>query len=291
MKFFAWLRHWIRTAIAASSRKDFYRHLDGRKPGEAVAHLALLAVFLWTLPFLIVFFVEVPRALRQAADGVRAHVPAGTTFEMKDGTLTSNLQEPLRFSEDGSVVVIDTATATSALPPYAGGPANAIVIGFDGIMQRTGDQEARYTSFKKVPDFSVSREEALAQFARWMPLALFLGAVLVSLAVFGLTLLGFLISVALHALVLWFALKVAKRPWPWKRAFVASAYAATGPIALNAVLSTSGANLGAVSDVLYWLILIWIAYDAITRSGTASGKGGSDGRKEEVPVDRPHGGQ
>ena len=287
MKFFAWLRHWVRTAVAASSRPDFYRRLEDRKPGEAVAHLALLSVFLWTLPFLVVFFVEVPRALRQVSENVLARVPAGTVFEMKDGTLSSNLKEPLEFSEDGSVILIDTATATAALPPYAGGSSNTIVIGYDGIMQRTSDQDARFSSFKKVPNFSMSREKVLEEFARWTPLALFLGALLMTFMVFGATWIGFLLSTALHALVLWLALKVVKRAWTWKRAFIAAAYAATAPIVLNAILSAVRQDLGTIPNVMYWLILLWIAYDATTRGGNVPGKGGSDGKKEAIVVDRP----
>ncbi|WKZ28598.1 MAG: DUF1189 family protein [Patescibacteria group bacterium] len=287
MKFFAWLRHWIRTAVAASSRPDFYRRLEDRKPGEAAAHLALLSLFLWTLPFLIIFFVEVPRALRYATENVLARVPAGTVFEMKDGRLSSNLEQPLKFSDDGSFVVIDTATATAALPPYEAGSINTIVIGYDGIMQRTSDHEARFSSFKKIPNFSVSREKALGEFARWTPLALFLGALFMTLMVFGATWVGFLLSVALHGLLLWFALKLVKRAWPWKRAFIASAYAATAPIVLNAILSAAGFNLGTVPNVLYWLILLWIVYDAHVRGNNVPGKGGSDGKKEEIAVDRP----
>lgn len=272
MKFFAWLRHWIRTAVAASSRPDFYHRLEDRKPGEAVAHLALLSVFLWTLPLLAVFFVEAPRALHYITDNVLARVPAGTVFDMKDGTLASNLKEPLVFSEDGLSIVIDTATATAALPPYAGGAAQTIVIGYDGIMQRASDHEARFSSFKKVPNFSLTREKALEEFARWTPLALFFGALLMTFAVFGITWIGFLISVALHGLVLWFALKIAKRAWPWKRAFIASAYAATGPIALGAIFNAAGLNLSVVSNVWYWLVLIWIAYEAIVRNAPAPEK-------------------
>ncbi len=288
MKFFAWLRHWIRTAIAASSRPDFYRRLEDRKPGEAVAHLALLSVFLWTLPFLVVFFVEVPRALRHVSDKVLARVPAETVFNMKDGTLTSNLKEPLVFSEDGMVIVIDTATATAALPPYAGGTTQTVVVGFDGVMQRTSDHEAKFSSFKKVPNFSMSREKALEEFARWAPLALFLGALLMTFMVFGAMWVSFLLSAALHSLVLWLVLKVVKRAWPWKRVFVAAAYAATAPAILNALLSAAGVNRGGEIGVLYWLILLWIAYDTYKRGASAPGKGGSDGKQEQTGADRPH---
>ena len=46
MRFLAWLRHWINTAVSAATRVDFYRLLAERKPGEPVAHLALPPVSL-----------------------------------------------------------------------------------------------------------------------------------------------------------------------------------------------------------------------------------------------------
>jgi hypothetical protein len=144
--------------------------------------------------------------------------------------------------------------------------------------------------FASAPDFRWTRENMLESIARWTPLALFLGAILLSIAVFGATWIGFLLSVALHGLILWLALKVGKRAWPWKRAFVAAAYAATGPIALNAFLSAAGLNLSVLSNIWYWLILIWIAYDAIARSVLSPGKGGSDAQAEKA-VDRTSRGQ
>jgi hypothetical protein len=267
MRFLAWLRHWINTAVSAATRVDFYRRLDERKPGEAVAHLALLSVFLWTLPFVIVFFADASKGAKSLMEGLRAQVPAGTVFEMKKGAFSNSLSEPLVFGDKEFKVIIDNASGTSALQAGESG----LIVSASGVLQRDPLRE-QTMSFAKAPDFRWTRENMLESIARWTPLALFVGAVLLSLAVFIATWIGFLMSVALHGLLLWLALKLAKRAWPWKRAFVASAYAATGPIFLNALVSAAGLNLSVISNVWYWLILIWIVYDVIVQGAPAPQK-------------------
>ncbi len=283
MKFFAWLRRWIRTAVAASSRKDFYRQLDDRVLGESVAHLALLSVFLWVLPFLIVFFIDTRHGLQAFTEGLRTRIPAGAVFEMKKGAFSNTLPAPLVFGDKEFKLIVNSATGPLALQEGESG----FVVNATGIVQRD-PLRTQALSFARVPDFRVTREELRDRIARWAPPALFLGALLTALVVFSLTLAGFLISAALHALLLWFAMRIAKRPWPWKRALIATMYAATLPIVVNALVSAAGLNLGMLPNLLYWLILIWIAYDAITRGQVASGKGERDERqKEDAVVDRP----
>ena len=284
MKFFAWLQHWVRTAVAASSRKEFYRRLEERKVGEGIAHLALLSLFLLVLPFIVYFFVDAGRASNIFTENLRSRIPAGTVFEMKDGKFTDTLAEPVVFGDKNFVVRINSATSSLTLAEGE----NGLLVTSTGITQQDGPK-TQTVSFKDAPNFRVTREEILDGIARWMPVVLFVGAIFVSIMMFGITLFGFLFSAAAHALLLFLALKVAKRPWPWKRAFVASAYASTLPIVLNAFVTASGIRLGFLPSLLYWLILIWIAYDVITRSA-APGKGAHDG-SETNAVDRPAGGQ
>ncbi len=267
MRFFSWLRQWIRTVIAAATRTEFYLRFEERKPREAAGHLALLSVFLWTLPFVVLCFFFVGTAVKSIVIGLREQVPPGTVFEMKNGSFSSSLSEPLVFGDEEFKIVINSASGTAALQAGESG----LVVSASGIRERTPlrEQEA---SFANVPDFRKSREELLEATVRWAPFAMFLTIAVMSLVVFGSVWIGFLASTALHGSLLWLALKICKRTWPWKRAFVVSAYAATGPILLNAILSASGLNLGAVSSVWYWLILIWIVYGAVKQSAPAPEK-------------------
>ena len=276
--FFAWMKQWARTGYEAVTRVAFYRRLEARKTGEAAGHLAMFAV-LWTLPLSVMFFIGLRQVSNRLAEGLRSGIPAGSVFEMKDGTLTSNLREPLRFSEGTAIVVLDAATATSALPPYAEGAIDTIVIGSDGITERTGDHDARFTSFKNAPNFKVSREELMEKIARWAPLTLFIGSLLTLVVMFLAFWGGFLLNALLHGFTLWLLLKVIKRPRPWRESFVAAAYAATAPIVLNLALS-GFERFRAVPDIAYWAFIAWIAYDAY--------KGGTHERKETAAIDRPH---
>lgn len=260
MKFFAWLQHWVRTAAAASSRKEFYRRIEERKLGEAVAHLALLTVFLWVVPFLVVFFVDASHAGRALTEGLRARIPAGTVFEMKNGAFTNTLPGPLNFGDKDFAVIVNDASNTAMLKEGE----NGLVVNATGVLQRNGLRD-QTVSFKKVPDFRWTRENMLSAIGRWAPPVLFLGALLLGCLMFAMTWIGFLISAFLHALLFLLVLAIAKRPWPLKRAFIAAAFAATGPILLNALLSVARLQLGFVPNALYWLILAWIAYDAIKR--------------------------
>lgn len=270
MKFLHWLKHWFRTCVAASTRIGFYRGLAGRKTGEAIGHLAMLAV-VWVLPLTVLFFIGLRDAAAGLSEGLRTRIPPGTVFEMKDGTLSNNLQEPLVFREKDATIIVNTASSTLDLSEGEDG----IVVGSGSIVQQDGPKREEL-SFKDAPDFKVNREDLMEQIARWAPLALFLGSLFVLVFLFLAFWAGFLLNALLHGLVLWLLLKIISRPWPWRTAFIAAAYAATASVALRLVLQGIE-PLAALPDIVYWGFIAWIAYDAHKRGGTHE-------RKEEKPA-------
>lgn len=276
MKFLAWIKNWVRTAADASSRIAFYRRIGERKITEAIGHLAMLAALLWVLPFAVAFFIGMHRGLAVLTDDLRTQVPPGMSVELKNGKLTSNLASPLVLRGKEFTVVFNTATTTLDLAPGETG----VVINADGLVQQQGT-ERDASSFKSAPDFKTTREDLQNGLARWAPLGLFLGSLLALSIVFVVFLSGFIINAALHGLVLLFALKLLKRPWPWRKAFVAAAYASTAPIVLRAVVSFAGQDaLGLLPNVLAWAMLAWVAYDAYKQ-------GGPHEPAQQPAVDRP----
>lgn len=277
--FFAWMRQWSRDAVAAAFRPSSLRAFADRRPSAALAHLAMLTLVFWVVPFSVNFFDGARQGIAALDQGLKTRVPAGAIFELKDGKLTDNLQDPLIVRNPEFTLIVNTASSTLDLAATETG----VVVMPDGVYQQDGVRRES-VSFADAPSFRVSREDMQTDIARWAPLVLFLGSLLVLLVVFSILLLGFFGSAVGHAFALWLALKIWKRPWPWRRVFAASAYAATGPIALQAFLTLGVSEFGFVSTLLYWGLIVWLLYEEIRSS--APGKGGRDERKEES-VDRP----
>lgn len=282
--FLDWMHGWSRDAFAAATRPQAVRGLGERRLGSAFAHLATLTIIFWVLPFAVTFFIGARQGIAAFDEALRTRVPAGAVFELKDGKLSDNLKEPLVVRDPQFTLIVNTATSTVDLAPTEAG----IVVTGGGVYQQDGVRRESI-SFATAPPFKVSREDIQSQLARWAPLALFAGSIVVLLLVFSALFAGFLLSAAFHALALWLALKIWKRPWDWKRAFVTSAYAATGPLFLQAMLSLGGGTaLELIPTLLYWGILAWLMYDAI-RSATPPGKDGSDERKKASDLPGPEG--
>jgi len=280
--FFTWIKQWGRTAYEAVTRIAFYRRVGERKTGEAVGHMAMLAV-LWTFPLTILFFIGLRQVAGHLAEGLRDDIPPGTVFELKDGRLTNNLTTPLIFREKDGVIIVNTATTTLALEEGETG----VVIGSEAIVQQDGPK-TESVSFKDVPDFRIGREELLDKTARWAPVALFLVSLLVLVFAFLVFWGGFLLNALLHGFVLWLLLKVIKRPRAWREAFVAACYAATASVALRFLVQGVG-PISALPDIVYWGFIAWIAYDAYKHGApTAPHTGGTHERKEDAAADRPH---
>lgn len=280
--FLAWIKQWFRDASLAATRPTSLRAFGERRVGAALAHLAMLTLVFWVMPFSVTFFEGARQGIVALDQGLHTRVPAGAVFELKDGKLSNNLPNPLIVRNPDFTIIVNTASSTLDLSATETG----VVVTSDGVLQQDGARRES-VSFASAPPFRVSREEIMASLARWAPLALFAGSLFVLALVFSLLLLGFFGSAAGHALALWLALKIWKRPWHWKRAFVTAAYAATGPIVLQALLTLVDASFGFVSGLLYWGLIVWILIDHV-RSAPAPGKGGNDERKEAA-VDRPDG--
>lgn len=279
----AWLKQWARTAVQAATRVEFYREASSRRTGEAVGHLAMLAV-VWTLPLTVMFFSGLREVTARLAAGLRDDIPAGTVFEMKDGRLSNNLAEPLVYRAEDGAIIVNTASSTLGLKEGEDG----IVIGAEGVEQRDGDR-VETLSYADAPDFSVSRETLMKKISRWGPLALFLASLFVLVFMFLTFWSGILLNALLHGFALWLLLKVIRRERKWREAFVLGAYAATAPALLKMAFQGIGGWPAALPDVAYWAFIAWIAYDAYRRGAAVPPKGGSHERKEEAAVDRPHG--
>lgn len=279
--FLSWIAQWGRTAVKAATDVAFYRTAGDRRTGEAAGHLAMLAV-LWTLPIAIMFFVGLRAVSGRLAEGLRTDIPPGTVFEMKEGRLSSNLEEPLVFREDGAVVIVNTASSTLTLREGESG----IVVGPDGIEQVEGERR-QVVGYGDAPDFRVGREELMESLARWAPLVLFLGSLFALVFTFLSFWAGFLLNALLHGFALWLLFKLIRRPRPWRPTFVAAAYAATASIAV-AALAQFAPRMEFLPDLVYWGFIAWIAYDAYKGGAPASPKEGTHERKPEAAAERPH---
>ncbi len=260
---FRWLLQWLRDAAAAATRPSFWRRAGERPPSAAFAHLAMLTLLFWVLPVCVLFFGGARQFLASLDATLDTRVPAGATFELRDGKFLTNLDRPLVIRDEGFTFIVNSASSSLDLSATETG----VMIGRDAIVRQDGASR-QITGFASAQSFRFTREELRDGLARWAPLGLFAIALVLLVLVFALWMAGALLSVLLHGFVLWLALRLWKRPWDWRRAFSSAAYAATGPFVLRAFLT--GAGLGVISGLWYWLLIGWIAFDAIRKSDPAA---------------------
>lgn len=269
--FFSWIRSWARDAASSVTDVRFLRRTGHRKAGQAVGHLAMLAV-LWTIPVTVLFFLGLRSVVGHVGGILRSDLPPGTVFEMKDGRLTNNLTEPLIFREEDSTVIINSASSTLTLAEGEDG----LVVDALGITTQEGGQRDD-VSFRGAPDFRVDREGLIERMSRWAPLGLFLGSLFVLVFVFLLGWAGLLVGGLVYGVILWLAFKALRRPQTWRSSFIVAAYATTAA-ALARFLTQGFEPLSFVPGLVTWLYLAWVAYDAWKE---APSPGGDHGRTEE----------
>jgi hypothetical protein len=279
-KFLAWFRDYLRTVGAALTRLDFYRGLGARKASDAVGYLAVLLILLWVVPFSIAFFVGMRRGIESLDAAVRTRVPAGTIFELKDGRLTSTLAEPLVFEQDGMKLVVNTASSTLDLAEGEEG----VVVRPEAIVQKAAGR-VESLSYADIPGFRMSREEALDRLARYAPVVVLISSLVVLLGVSFALAFSYAIATLVHGFALWLLLRLLKRPWGYRRAWITAAYAATAPLFVKAGAAAFGLDAGVAPTLLYWVLLGLVAYDEVKRNPAPTG--GLDGGQEQAAVDRP----
>lgn len=232
-----------------------------------------MLTLLWTLPICVMLFVNLRQITERLASGLNSDIPPGTVFEMKDGTLTNNLNEPLVFREENAVVIINAASSTLGLAEGE----NGIVINSTFFEEREGAR-SQSVNYKDAPNFRISREEAISAVTRWAPLVIFLGSLFV-LVLMVLVFWGGLVATAIvYGFMLWLMFKIIKRPHRWRQTFVIAAYAATASTLTRMVLQAFG-FFSALPDLIYLGFILWIAYDTY--------KGGSHEPKEGIVPDGP----
>lgn len=273
------LKRYVRTCVEASTRVSFYRRIEERKVGDAVGHLAVLVAALWIVPLAVEFFLAMRNGLEAFNTGLRTRVPPGTVFEMKDGLLTSTLAGPLVFRDaSGLVVIIDAASGTAELAEGEAG----LIVHADSLVQKDASGRYEVLPFSQIPDFRVTREEIGEWVGRYAPLVILLASVMIILG----SAVGFAFAVggmaALYGAVVWLAAKIARRPWPYRRAFLVAAYAATVPVTAKALFGFAGFDGGFVPIALYWILLGAVLYDAAKKRGDEGHE-----RKEPPSAVRP----
>lgn len=274
----------FRTVWKSLTDIRFYRGIRHKSVGETVAHLVVLISIAWLVPFLALFFLGARGTLVSFLGGFDRRVPAGTTFEVKKGVFSNSLDTPIVVRSGDAVIIVNTATSTLTFSDQEYG----LILSQQEILERSGDGQDESAPFSKLPDFQSSKEQMLGRIRAAAPWAIG-GLAFVALCVFALvSAFGVAAVTALHALLLWFLLRLFKKPLAYREAWILAAYAVTPLLLAKAILTLLSLDDGGLPMALYWVMLGFIAYDLL--------KGGpSDGRSQKAAgpddgtsADNPH---
>jgi hypothetical protein len=258
-RFIAWWQRYLKEVLSAAKDVGFYRGVPSRRPWDAVMHLAVLTLVVWTIPFAIAFFMAVRQGFDAFNEGFRGNVPPGTVFEMKQGRLTTTLPEPVVFREEGLAVVINASNTDIGLAEGESG----LVVHADAAVSRDPEGRVETLPFAGMQDFKVTREDVDAWVNSNAVWIIVLAAILTLVGTF----LGVVVSAvavaAVYALFLMLATRVVRRPWGFRASFLVAAYAATLPLLAKAVFGWAGVDAGLIPTGLYWILLGFIVYDAV----------------------------
>lgn len=250
-------RAFIRTVLRSLTDLRFFREARKRRVSEALGYLSVLLIITWLIPFSVDFFIGMRKVNDAVVSGLRENVPAETTFLMKDGRLTSNLQAPIFAEENGFTFIVNSASSSLELSEDRVG----IAINQDAIVQREGANRVQVVSYANIPDFEIDRhgvDRWIAAFGPWIVLLVSFVAILA----FSLALVvGFGLLVVLHAFIFGFLMRLLKLRMPYAQAFTVATYAATVPILVKAVADWIAVDIGSAPTYLYWILLGFIAYD------------------------------
>ena len=151
-------------------------------------------------------------------------------------------------------------TATSTVEFAAGDWG--LIIGPAGILQRSApDAATQTTAWPKDAKASFTRDQALDGIRGAAPWLILLFAVLGLIFGFATAAVSVATIVAFNAFLLWLILKLLKRPIRYYEAVVLALYAATLPILVRVLFAWAGTATGMISNVLYWILLGFIARD------------------------------
>lgn len=263
------------TVMRSVTDLRFFREVRNRRVRTAVGYLSVLLILFWIIPFSVTFFSGIRTGLDVFIGNLRKHVPAETSFELKDGVLTNTLDEPIVIREEQFTIIVNTATSDVGLSDGELG----VVVGQTEMVSKDAPGHTETIAYSEIPDFEITRTEVddwIAKHIRWVILLVSVIAFLVFTIGIGI---GYGVYLALHAFMLWLALKLFRRQMSYGKSFVVAAYAATMPIIVKSVFSWSSIEIGSVATYLYWMLLAFVVYDFYKEKGAEHGP-----KKEAAPL-------
>lgn len=272
----------IQTIRAAIYSRDYVSRFKGRSFGQMTWFLFRLCLAQGVLLILVAIPLLYP-AVRSLTSGsfVRNHYPAGLEVNIKDGQVSTNMQEPyfVAFPESASsspknLLAIDTSDKSpiDALKEYD----TLVLLTKDSLASKKPETgEIRIFPLTDVKDFHVSQESAQAFLDKIRPVLYILSVaalLLLPLVIGSFTTLWYVAILLGYALVTWLVAKVRKMPMKYSEAYMLSGYLLTFPIIIDTAMTVFGLGSPAIRAIWTFVFFAIFACMAVLNI-----------RKEEIP--------
>ncbi|MGO4887183.1 DUF1189 domain-containing protein [Anaerobacillus sp. MEB173] len=197
-------------------------------------------------------------------------------FEMKNGILISDLDEPIILEEGNEVFIFDTTGAITAddLQQY---DAAFAILKREAVIISTEPQTYPYKNFGNLSFSKAQLENVLSAVQNVLPIIITLILLLLYIVLTGLKFIGILF-LSLISLVI---CKQSGKNLSYKQLWILCAYAVTLPTTLFAITDSLGLIIP-FSLALYWVIAIYMLYLTIKAIPSPKPK---TNNKEEEPIE------
>lgn len=191
----------FKSVISSVSKPDFAVEIIEKRNGVAyLAQLSLIISLILTLA--LAFSIYVAGSGKEIINGMKSEIP---DFELKNGLLHIDIDEPLIIDGDSSLMIIDSGYDESIMDNYASYAGQKIYINQYSITNYQGLQETTI-NFSDYPDFYLTKDGFINLFGVFMaliPVFYFVGK-FIGLFITGLfmalivSVIGLIIDSALH---------------------------------------------------------------------------------------------
>ena len=253
------LSSFLRTVIRSCYDMELYRGVRTSLAAAAFRYFAALNLLL----VILVLCDLTPAAfvgLRDLRSFVSDKLPSGASLTLKAGQMSSGLPQPFALGDDRTPVVIDTGL-TGLEPPASFTAETGVLVGRDAVFIKRAAGDVRTSPLKDLPDFSVTRDQALGWLARGAGWVLALALLFFALVYYFASLLGgavFVIVMSPLALFIGRLWKLRLSYWQW---VAVGFHAMTLPALVNWLFDEFGSTVPLAFTFLFFMVIVAVIAD------------------------------
>ncbi len=242
---------------------ELYRQVRTRPWTRALAY-SLIFFALLSLALTLSASVGAYRLLGDLEDGIRAQVPEGSEFTVKDGRFSTTLEPGTEYGEEGFALVFDDGVVGKDFP-RSFEDRIGVLVGRDAVFTQEEDGSRDILPIEGVPDFSFTKGSVLDWLGRYGAL-LVAGLLFLFLGMhYSFSILGALVYAAATALLTLVLGRIWKIRLGYGQWFAVGLHALTLPTLVDYLFGFLGLDVPFAFSVIYFMFMFSVIADERAR--------------------------